>query len=218
MQHVSWPFLGSRILSSCDVRLFSPRFVRDGFFLWPSQLKKEGKALPLHSVSISCHIALSSPPGSGSIPYQHCGPWISFKSSLTSVYHSPSFTCSSPTTKYPLAPSFRPYHPSWTRPNDRMVLPHMNSNSRITTRNTRHMQTEARTPSPHSTLICAHLPLKQGTESNCRQQVGTKLWEHVSSQRHNPSQPGRARDDLNMCSRIPFISKFTEARWTGKSS
>ena len=76
-----------------------------------------------------------------------------------------------------------------------------NSNSRITTRLTRHTQTGARTPNPHLTLICAHLPLKQGTESNCRQKVGTKLWEH-SNQRHYPSQPGRTRDDLKMCFKV----------------
>ena len=51
------------------------------------------------------------------------------------------------------------------------------------------MQTEARTPNPHSKLICALLPLKQGTESNFRQQNGTQLWEHqISATAHlNPT-------------------------------
>ena len=75
------------------------------------------------------------------------------------------------------------------------------------------MQTEARTPNPHSILICALLPLKQGTESNFRQQIGTQLWEHqISATAHlNPA----GLEMTSKCAHEFFISKFTVARRTG---
>ena len=46
----------------------------------------------VNSVRISSHIAFLRPPGSASIPHQHCDPWISFKSALSSMHKSPKST------------------------------------------------------------------------------------------------------------------------------